>query len=264
MARTKGAKNKPKTDQKDKKGDQGKQPQTAAPKIYNNDDPEAKALFLQHLSGGKNGGIIGLREAVARATADLRNAYKTAKAQGGFEKVDFDYAVAVKTAEAEAKTRAKIARQLTIARFMGSDLGTQLDLFLEPDRTPAADRAYHEGETASMKNEPAKPSYAPETEQYRNYMKGFHDHQEKIAKGFKGTKPENHPEVKADQERAVKDKAKTKKQREEDDKAFAASDATAKEQSSGTPMTRSEFLAQQGKGTEANGAGEETSHFQKH
>ena len=65
------------------------------PKIFNNDDPEAKALFLQHLPTVKS-----LRAKVATATANLRNAYKTAKAQGGFEKIDFDYAVDVETAEA--------------------------------------------------------------------------------------------------------------------------------------------------------------------
>jgi hypothetical protein len=259
MGRTKGAKNKPKTDKKAPKADKKGKDESSAPKIYNNDDPEAKALFLNHLPK-----IEALRDAINKATANLRNAYKTAKAQGGFEKVDFDYAIAVKTAEAEAKTRAKIARQLTIARFMGSDLGGQLDLFLEPDRTPAADRAYHEGETASMKNEPAQPSYAPETEQYRQYMKGFHDHQAKIA--GKGIKP-LHPEVERDAKETAAQKKKNEKQKAEDAKAFAATDPASAPLTSGTAMTRSEFLAQQA----ANGAGgappaeaeDEGSHFQK-
>lgn len=261
MGRTKGAKNKPKDGEKTPKSDKTakKAAAPAAPKIYNNDDPEAKALFLNHLPKVK-----AARDAVAKATANLRNIYKTAKAQGNFEKVDFDYAISVETAEAEAKQRAKIARQLTIARFMGSDLGAQLDLFLEPDRTPAADRAYHEGESASMKNEPANPAYAPETEQYRSYMKGFHDHQAKIAGN--GIKP-LHPEVEADAKAKKAQDKKTAKQKAEDEKAFAAADA-AQQQTSGTPLTRSEFLAQQA----ANGAGaapppqagdDEPSHFQK-
>lgn len=252
MPRTKGAKNKPKGEKPEKVAKAPKPDKAVAgPKIYNNDDPEAKALFLQHLPK-----VQTLRAAVATATADLRNLYKTAKAQGGFEKVDFDYAIAVETAEAEAKARAKIARQLVIARYMGSDLGAQLDLFLEPDRTPAADRAYHEGETASMKNEPANPVYAPETEQYRMYMKGFHDHQSKIAKN--GIKP-LHPEVAADAEKTAADKKKTAKQKAEDAKAFAATDP-ASAPPSGTGMTRSEFLAQQ---QAEKGEPDEGSHFQK-
>lgn len=209
-----------------------------APKIFNNDDLEAKALFLQHLPKVKD-----LRAKVAKATADLRNSYKSAKAQGGFEKVDFDYAIEVETAEAEAKARAKIARRLTIARYMGSDLGAQLDMFLEPDRTPAADRAYNEGQTASMKGESARPDYAPETEQYRQWMAGYNDDQEKrIKTGIKKTDAQL--EVEADEKQTKAQKAAVKKQQDEDAKSF---EKPKEVPTSGTPMTRAEFLAQQQK-----------------
>lgn len=208
----------------------------AAPKIFNNDDPEAKALFLQHLPKIKD-----LKERLNTANANLRNAYKSAKAQGAFEKADFDYAFQLETAEQEAKTRAKIARNLTIARYMGSDLGAQLDMFLEPVRTPAADRAYAEGETAAMQNETAKPVYAPETEQYRKYMEGYHSVQAKqVGKGIEKL----HPDVEKDVKQTAAEKAKIKKQ--QDAKAF---DAGAKEEAtpvtSGVAMTRAEFEAQQ-------------------
>ncbi len=200
-------------------------PSKAVRKIFNNDDPEAKSLFLQH-----NKEIEIQRAKLARAGSDLRNLYKSAKAQGGFEKADFDYAVEVKTAEAEAKTRAKIVRRLQIARYMGSDLGAQLDMFNEPDRTPAIDRAYNEGETASMKNEKASPSYAPDTEQYRNYMAGFHDHQAKLAKGIKKPEPAERAAEQAEKAAA--------QQKAEDAKEFVTS---------GQPMTRSDFEAAQRK-----------------
>lgn len=244
---------------KDKKTAAAKAPKetvpakTAAPKIFNNDDPEAKALFLQHRSGkdGK-GGIKALKASVNTATANLRNAYKSAKAQGGFEKSDFDYADQLETAEAEAKTRAKIARNLQIARYMGSDLGAQLDMFIEPVRTPAADRAYEEGQRASMQGETAKPVYAPETEQYRRYMAGYHEHQESIVKA-KMTKldPEGVKEI----EKEAVVKAKAKKQKAEDAKDFEKADATAEAPApvtSGVGMTRADFEALQQK-----------SHFQK-
>lgn len=235
----------PKKDAKQKKPRLPKEPtapkaaKKPAPKIFNNDDPEAKALFLQHLPKVKTE-----RDKVATATADLRNAYKAAKAHG-FDKIDFDHALELESAEKEAKARAKIARQLVIARYMGSDLGAQLDMFLEPDRTPAADRAYNEGQTASMKNEPAKPSYAPETEQYREYMAGFHDDQQKIAtNGIKKL----HPDVAKDVKETKAAKAKVDKQKAEDAKQFQ------EPISSGTPLTRAEFEAMQQ---------QPQSHFQK-
>lgn len=209
-----------------------------SPKIFNNDDPEAKALFLQHLPKIKE-----LKEKLNTANSNLRNAYKSAKAQGAFEKADFDYAIEVETAEKEAKARAKIARQLTIARYMGSDLGAQLDMFLEPDRTPAADRAYHEGQTASMKGESARPDYAPETEQYRQWMAGYNDDQAKrIKKGI--TKTDAQLEIEADEKKTRAQKAAVKKQQDEDAKAFDKKPAP-EPQTSGQPMSRAEFLAQQ-------------------
>lgn len=220
-------------------------PAKAAPKIFNNDDPEAKALFLNHLPKVKD-----LRAKVATATANLRNALKSAKAQGGFEKADFDYAIEVETAEKEAKARAQIARRLTIARYMGSDLGAQLELFLEPDRTPAADRAYHEGQTVSMQGGTPRPDYAPETEQYRQFMAGYNDDQARIASGIKKTDAQK--EIEADEKLTKAQKAAIKKQQDEDAKAFesakpkAATSPEPKEPpTSGTPMTRAEFLAQQ-------------------
>lgn len=216
----------------------------SAPKIFNNEDPEAKALFLRHLKKVKE-----QRATLNTANADLRNVYKSAKAQGGFEKTDFDYAIEVGTAEAEAKARAKIARRLQIARYMGSDLGAQLELFLEPDRTPAADRAYGEGQTVSMEGGTPNPPYAPETEQFRQFMQGYHDDQERITKGIKKTDAQ--VEIEEDEKKTKAQKAGIKKQQEADAKEFDKQ----KEVTSGTPMTRAEFLAQQ--------QGEKQSHFTK-
>lgn len=137
---------------------------------------EDKALFLHHLPK-----IKLQKDKLATATADLRNLYKTAKADG-FEKADFDLAAAIETAEKEAKTKAKIARQLQIAQFLDSDLGEQLDMFLEPARVPAADRAYKEGQSAAMQHLAAKPSYDPATEQHREYMRGYGEVQGKQLK----------------------------------------------------------------------------------
>jgi hypothetical protein len=148
---------------------------------------DEQKLFLQHLPI-----IVAQKDKVTTAVADLRNLYKKAKGDG-FEKADFDLAQAIDTAEKEAKLKARIARQLTIAKYCGKSLGAQLDLFQQPDRTPSSEIAYDEGKIASMKNQVADPGYDPSTEQYREYMRGYHDVQgEQIKGGI--TKPNPAPE----------------------------------------------------------------------
>lgn len=142
-------------------------------------DLEAKKLFLHHLP--KITDLIAAKDA---AVANLRNAYKTAKSDG-FLKTDFDTAFHIQAADGEKKRKAAIARELTIAKWLGCDLGAQLDMFLEPVRVPAADRAYEEGQTASMTGASPKPDYHPSTEQHRRYMEGYHAHQSTLATGFK-------------------------------------------------------------------------------
>lgn len=216
-----------------------------APEAKSNDDWEEKALFLNHLPI-----IKSLRAALNTATANLRNGYKRAKAEGGFKKIDFDVAIAMETAEKEAKEKAKIARALQIAKYMGSALGNQLDMFLEPepDRTPLADRAFEEGESDAMQNIPARPSYDPSTEAYRRYLDGFHSVSERRIKEGMGTL---HPEVEADEIEKARQKAEREALQARDAAAFeeydaeAAGEPEAETQSSGTPMTRAQFRAQQ-------------------
>lgn len=230
-------------------------------------DREEKALFLHHMPL-----IKAAKEALNTANSNLRNLYKKAKAEGNFTKADFDTAFALETAEKEARERAKIARALKIARIVGSAMGNQLDLFLEPDRTPIADRAYSEGEKASMENRAASPPYDPSTEAYRKYMEGFHTHQATLAKGIKPT----NPAVKEDVKATAEQKAVVDQQKAQDDKAFEQPDkpngepvkasgesdkpgepAAAAPAASGVAMTRAQFKAAQEARQKAE-AGEKT------
>lgn len=209
-------------------------PEKKAKVVFNSElDEEEKALFLNHHLPA----VRGLRATVAKATANLRNAYKKAKAEGNFTKADFDTAFAVETSESEARERAKIARSLKIAKIMGSSLGAQLDMFLEPDRTPAADIAYQEGRDASIQNKKASPKYDPSTEQHRRYMEGFHEHQATLAKGI----GKLHPAVEEDVKETAAKKAKTEQAKAVDAEEFDKAPAP----SSGVPMTRAQFKAQQ-------------------
>jgi hypothetical protein len=188
---------------------------------------ESKALFLDHHLPK----IAQLKDRQAKALSDLRNAYKTAK-KDGFLQRDFDIAFKLRTQTGEKEIKATIARDLTIAQWLGySGLGKQLDLFVEEDKPEDVEAlAYAAGEMASRANQPAKPMYAPDTPGYEAYMHGFHDHQETIAQGIKKIEPAIPPPT------------------------------------SGVVMTRSQFKAQQRKKNTqqaADAAEERSSLFQK-
>lgn len=198
-----------------------------------NDDQD-RALFLNHLPK-----VAELKKAVADATNNLRRRYKEAKSDG-FVKSDFDEALLMQGAEGEKVKKAAIARSLKIARWLGMDLGAQLDMFEQDERVPAADRSYEEGKSAAMLGKTLNCDYAPETEQYRKFAEGWHAGQAIVASGFKKLKPE----VAEDVEKTAKDKAKVQQQKAVDEKAF---DAPA----SGVAMTRAEFEAQKAKQAQA-------------
>lgn len=158
-------------------------PAVEAAKTNPDVDVEAKALFLHHLPKIEAG-----KKKIADATNALRILYKSAKADGMLKR-DFDVAIEMQGAEGEKKKKAAIARELTIARWMGYDLGAQLDMFMEPERVPASERAYNEGQTASMTGKPLKCDYHESTEQYREFVRGFQDHQVTLQAGFGKLEP---------------------------------------------------------------------------
>jgi hypothetical protein len=163
---------------------------------------ESKALFLDHHLPK----IVSAKERAATAQANLRNAYKSAKADGFLQR-DFDTAFLLKTQLGEKRIKEIIARDMTIAKWLGYSLGKQLDLFVQEDEHDLEAQAYFDGEEASRSNQAAAPLYAPGTPGYEAYMRGFHEHQEQLARGIT-------PDVMP---------------------------------TSGVPMTRSQFKAQQAK-----------------
>ena len=217
---------KPKTTEKKPAKEKGpkaaKKTKAPAPRFNSGgEDDEARALFLHHLPK-----IAEAKDKVAKATADLRNAYKRAKGDN-FVKADFDVAFEIQGAEGEKAKKAAIARELTIAKWLGCDLGAQLDLFMMESAVPAEDRAFEEGKTDAMQNKAARPSYDPSVPQYKRYMEGFHSVSEARING--GIKP---------LDKDVETKAEVETQRARDAKAF---DPPA----SGVAMTRAEFKKQQ-------------------
>jgi len=214
-----------KSDAASEKPEKPAKPAKNAPRVSNDD--QDRALFLHNLP--KIAKLIADKDA---AVAALRNAYKQAKADG-FAKTDFDEAFKMQGHEGEKVKKAAISRSLRIARWLGMDLGAQLDMFEQDARVPAVDRSYEEGKSQAMQGLSLKCDYAQETEQYRTFAKGWHDGQEILSKGFKKL----HPEVAEDEKQKLIKKQEREAAQAEDAKAF---DAPA----SGVAMTRAEFEKQ--------------------
>ena len=152
----------------------------SAKKTQEEVNADEKALFLHHLP------IVEEAKAKLEKAKDaLKRVYNEAKIDG-FAKADFLYALDVQSPEKEADTKARIYRQLQIAKFLGSDLGTQMELFAEPEPAiPVSDRAYDEGRNQALQNKPAKPGYDPGTDGYRQFLKGYHSvNADKVGSGF--------------------------------------------------------------------------------
>jgi hypothetical protein len=91
----------------------------------------------------------------------------------------------------EAKVHAAVCDRLQVAQWVGHPMGAQLDMFAQPDRTPAVDRARDQGRQASMENQPCKPPYDSSTPQYQSYMEGYQEDQARIASGIKPLKADD-------------------------------------------------------------------------
>lgn len=141
-------------------------------------DPEQRALFLSDKE--KYAKAI---EKQKKATADVRNAAKTIKADG-FTLRQVKLAIQLDTPEGEAEFRSLIANDLLAAQYAGAEIGSQLALFLEDkDRTPSVDIAYDEGVRDCIAGKTAKPGFAPDTPQAAKYLQGYHDETARRVKG---------------------------------------------------------------------------------
>lgn len=110
-------------------------------------DDQQRATFFDHL-----GKVRKARERVASAAGDLRNLYKQARGDG-ISKKDIDHALRLEDGD-EADLIEERRRLDQIARWIGSPVGTQGELFGGTDRTPLVDRANEAGKIAAMKDEP--------------------------------------------------------------------------------------------------------------
>lgn len=146
-------------------------------KVHNLVDPALKKQFIEMRDHWK-----GLDDR-ANSAAGKRRQYQKEIKTAGFGMQQIKDSLRLMTPEGEADFKAEIANRLLAAAYSDADIGDQLSLFLDSPRVPAVDRAYKEGQTACMEGKPMVPKYAPETEQYRAYVEGFHAEQERQIKG---------------------------------------------------------------------------------
>jgi hypothetical protein len=111
------------------------------PKTDNLVDPDQRKLFLVHRDQ-----YAVLKEKVDKASNNLRTYIKTIKGDG-FSMLQIKDAIWLSTPEGEAEFKAEMANRLLAAAYSDADIGDQLSLFLDHNRTPAVDRAYKEGQS---------------------------------------------------------------------------------------------------------------------
>ena len=113
----------------------------------------------------------------AKSAAGKRRQYSKEIKSAGFSVQQIKISLLLQTPEGEAEFKAEMANRLLAAAYSDADIGDQLSLFLDGDRTPAVDRAYKEGQSCAMRNEAMTCKYAPETEQYAGFVQGYQDEQ---------------------------------------------------------------------------------------
>jgi hypothetical protein len=146
-------------------------------------DPQKRQLFLANKEA-----YARAIERLSKAQASVRSLGKTIKSDG-FSLRQIKLAIQLETPEGEAEFKALVANDLLAAQYAGAAIGSQLQMFLEPDRTPAVDIAADEGQKDAMAFKPAKPSYDPTTPQHSAYMAAYSDEQGRQLKS--GIKPTN-------------------------------------------------------------------------
>lgn len=153
----------------------------------NSMDPDKRALFLKDKSE-----YAKLKERANKAAQALRAHGKIIKSDG-FTIRQIKLAIQLDTPEGEAEFKSLVANDLLAAQYAGVPIGSQLTLFLEPDRTPAVDMAFDEGQRDSMEGKTANPGYAPSTPQFARYMEGFNGDTERRIKDGIGSDVKPNP-----------------------------------------------------------------------
>jgi hypothetical protein len=100
---------------------------------------------------------------------------------------DIEDLIAADEPGGEKALLAEVERKLGVLALLGR--GAQLDLFRQPDRTPAEDLAYEHGFAAGAEGATRKPPHDPSVPQYTRWTEGWNDGQAALASAFKKLEP---------------------------------------------------------------------------
>lgn len=178
MARPRGSKNKPKTEDQPSGNGIG---HNGAHKLT---DGESRALTLHHKR------LYEAAEAlVEKAKADRKAVADLAKADlGKGALADIKDLIA---AGDEKKIKAKLDRELRIARWSGIPIGFQVDMFA--DRRPAEEKWAEEGSTAGMAGEVCQPPAHLSPSAVQVWIEHWHAGQAILASAFGKKRAEPSP-----------------------------------------------------------------------
>ena len=141
-------------------------------------EDQIRAGFLHHRQAWNQ--MVARQKALDKQWTDVKSALKA----DGYKMLHMQIADDLSgLPKQEAKVHAAVNDRLQVARWVGHPMGAQLDLFAQPDRTPATDRSYDEGKQAFMENARATPPYAPGIPQYTRWLMGYHDAQDSRVRG---------------------------------------------------------------------------------
>jgi ribosome modulation factor len=177
MARPKGSKNKAKTAPEG----EGAPPPPSNGVGHNANgglsDEQRQALFFQHKKSYESG--LATKK---KADADFKNVCKRAKSELGKHAVDeIKLAIGLEEDDGDTALQARIERELRVARYMGSSVGTQFEMFGDGvDRQPAVDRARDEGKRAGMQGQSKKAPYDHTLPQHDAWCEGWDTGQKAI------------------------------------------------------------------------------------
>jgi hypothetical protein len=136
-------------------------------------DEDRLALLMQHKQSVDQA-LAGKKAADAK----FKNACRAAKAElGKHAMAEIDLIGKLDSEEGETEVRESMARMMRVAKWMGSDIGTQFDLGLGGDAASPTDAAKREGKLAHASGQPRKPpaKFMPGSPDYEFWMKGYDD-----------------------------------------------------------------------------------------
>lgn len=154
----------------------------AVPEIGSNSfeltEKERQALLINGLNE-----IEGFTEEKDAVVARIRTSRKRLVAHG-FKPNIINFALRLRKNDNKEEIEQRKA-EIEVARFLNHPIGTQPDMFDQPDRTPDVDKARALGEIAGAEGKKREPPYAPGTAQEQAWLTGWSDGQQTLASAFK-------------------------------------------------------------------------------